>query len=319
MKLRCAILDDYQNVALEMGDWNSIADRVETKAFHEHLAHEDDLADALQNFDIAVIMRERALFNDSLMARLPRLKLLITSGMRNTAIDLAAAQARGITVCGTASSSEPPTELTWALILGLARNMVRENNEFRAGGPWQSTVGIDLHGKQLGLLGLGKIGSKVARIGDAFGMKVVAWSPNLTRQRAEAGGAVLAESKEKLLETSDFLSIHLVLSEKTRGLLGAADLRRLRPSSYLINTSRAAIVDQAALIEALRGGWIAGAGLDVFDAEPLPASHALRGLPNVLGTPHLGYVSRNNYLTYYREAVEDIQSFIAGAPIRRLS
>lgn len=319
MKQKCAILDDYQNVALLSGDWNSLADRVETKAFHEHLADEGELAEALAGFDIVVIMRERTAFTASLMARLPRLKLLITSGMRNGAIDLAAAEARGITVCGTASSSEPPTELTWALILGLARHIVRESGEFRAGGPWQSTVGVDLHGKQLGLLGLGKIGSKVARIGAAFGMKVAAWSPNLTGPRAEAAGAVLADSKEKLLETSDFVSVHLVLSEKTRGLLGASELRRMRPSAYLINTSRAAIVDQAALVEALKNGRIAGAGLDVFDAEPLPARHALRGLSNVLATPHLGYVSQDNYRTYFREAVEDVRAYLAGAPIRRLS
>jgi phosphoglycerate dehydrogenase-like enzyme len=319
MKMQCAVLDDYQNAALALADWAALAEQVEVKAFRQHFDREDDLVGAIRECQIVVIMRERTPFGGSLFARLPNLKLLITSGMRNAAIDLAAAAARGVVVCGTKSSSEPPTELTWALILGLARNIVQESNALRSGGPWQSTVGADLHGKQLGLLGLGKIGSRMAKIGAAFGMNVVAWSRNLTREQAEAAGARLAASKEELLETSDFVSIHLVLGERTRGLIGAAELARMRPTAYLINTSRAAIVDQTALVEALRAGRIAGAGLDVFDTEPLPANDVLRTLPNVLATPHLGYVSRNNYSAYFQEAVEDIRAFLAGAPIRTLS
>jgi phosphoglycerate dehydrogenase-like enzyme len=319
MKLRCAILDDYQNAALTMADWSTIADKVEVKSLNRHFDKEDDLVDAIVDCDIVVIMRERTPFRAMLFARLPQLKLLITSGMRNASIDLAAAEAHGVDVCGTNSSSEPPTELTWALILGLARNIVPENHALRNNGPWQSTVGVDLHGKQLGLLGLGKIGSRMARIGAAFGMEVVAWSPNLTQERADAAGARLAASKEELLKTSDFVSIHLVLGERTRGLIGAEELKRMRSTAYLINTSRAAIVDQEALVEALQNQWIAGAGLDVFEIEPLPKDHVFRTLPNVLATPHLGYVSQSNYRAYFSEAVEDIQAFLAGSPIRKLS
>lgn len=318
MKLRCAILDDYQHAALSVADWSPLADRVELRALDQHFAHQDELVAAIGDCEIVVIMRERTPFRAPLFARLPRLKLLITTGMRNASIDLAAAAAHGVVVCGTASASEPPAELTWALILGLARQIVPEHTALRAGGPWQSTVGMDLHGRRLGLLGLGKIGTRVARVGLAFGMDVVAWSQNLTAERAAAEHVRLAGSKEELLESSDFVSIHLVLSERTRGLLGAAELRRMRPSAYLINTSRAPIVDQAALAEALRGGWIAGAGVDVFEVEPLPADDPLRSLPNLLATPHLGYVSQKNYRTYYREAVEDIQAFLAGAPVRTL-
>lgn len=313
--MNCAILDDFQNVALTLADWDSISQAVETTAFHQHFDNEDELVEAVSDFEILVVMRERTPITASLLARLPKLKLVVTSGMRNASIDFAAAKARGVTVCGTASSSEPPTELTWALILGLARHIVRENDEFRGNGPWQSTVGIDLNGKQLGLIGLGKIGSKMARIGTAFGMKVVAWSPNLTRDRAEAAGAALAESKEALLETSDFVSIHLVLGDRSRGVIGSDELQRMRKTAFLINTSRAQIVDQAALVEALKNNWIAGAGLDVFDVEPLPADHPFRKLSNVLCTPHLGYVSQANYSAYFREAVEDIKAYLAGAPM----
>ena len=262
--------------------------------------------------------RERTPFRAALLERLPALHLLITSGMRNASIDVAAATARGVTVCGTASSSEPPTELTWALILGLARQLVVENTALRNAGPWQSTIGADLHGRRLGLLGLGKIGSRVATIGKAFGMDICAWSPNLTKERTDAAGVALAPSKEALLESCDFVSIHLVLGERTRHLVGAAELTRMKPGAYLINTSRAAIVDQDALIDALAAGRIAGAGLDVFDIEPLPATHPFRTLPNVLATPHLGYVSAKNYTAYFGEAIEDIEAWLRGAPIRQL-
>ena len=317
MTLRCAVLDDYQQVALKMADWSSLAN-VKVRSFTEHFWTDDALVDAIKDAEIVVIMRERTPFRASLFAKLPRLQLLVTTGMRNAAVDLAAAATHGVTVCGTTSSSRPPAELTWALVLGLARNLVQENNALRKGGPWQNSVGVDLYGKQLGLLGLGKIGSQVARVGLAFGMEVAAWSQNLTEARAEAVGVRLAASKEALLERSDFVSLHLVLSERTEGMIGAAELARMRTSAFLINTSRARLVDQNALVEALKSGQIAGAGLDVFETEPLSNDDIFRTLPNVLATPHLGYVTEANYTTYYREAVEDIRAFLAGAPMRTL-
>ncbi|MFE7776521.1 D-2-hydroxyacid dehydrogenase family protein [Streptomyces sp. NPDC057445] len=318
MRLRCAVLDDFQSVATTVADWSPVADDVDVVSFSEHFATDDELAAALVGFDIVVTLRERVPFPADLLARLPRLKLLIASGMRNSVIDFAAAERHGVTVCGTTSSSTPPVELTWALLLGLARGIVPESTALRSGGPWQSTLGADLHGRRLGLLGLGKIGSRVARIGLAFGMDVVAWSQNLTKERADEVGTGLAASKEELLATSDFVSVHLALSERTRGLLGAAELGLMQPTSCLVNTSRAAIVDQDALLAALRDGTIAGAAIDVFDIEPLPADHPMRTAPRLLATPHLGYVSRGNYETYYGQAVEDIQAFLAGAPVRRL-
>ncbi|MEV7065922.1 D-2-hydroxyacid dehydrogenase family protein [Streptomyces collinus] len=319
MRLRCAVLDDFQKVAAEVADWSLVADDVEVVAFDRHIEGEDDLAAALAAFDIVVTLRERVPFPASLITRLPRLKLIVASGMRNSVIDYATAEARGVTVCGTASSSTPPVELTWALLLGLARGIVEESSSLRSGGPWQSTVGADLHGRRLGLLGLGKIGSRVAQVGLAFGMHVSAWSQNLTRGRTAEIGVELAPSKEDLLASSDFVSVHLALSDRTRGLLGPAELAVLKPTAYLVNTSRAAIVDQEALLAALHDGRIAGAGVDVFDIEPLPADHPMRTAPRLLATPHLGYVSRANYATYYGQAVENIQAFLAGSPIRLLA
>ncbi|MFF7866162.1 D-2-hydroxyacid dehydrogenase family protein [Streptomyces qaidamensis] len=318
MRLRCAVLDDFQKVAAESADWSVVADDVEVVSFDRHIEGEDDLAAALAGFDIVVTLRERVPFPGSLIVRLPRLKLIVASGMRNSVIDYAAAEAHGVTVCGTASSSTPPVELTWALLLGLARGIVEESNALRSGGPWQSTVGADLHGRRLGLLGLGKIGGRVAQVGLAFGMRVSAWSRNLTHERADEVGVERAGSKEELLAGSDFVSVHLALGEGTRGLLGPAELALLKPTAYLINTSRAAIVDQDALLDALHAGRIAGAGVDVFDIEPLPADHPMRTAPRLLATPHLGYVSRANYATYYGHAVEDIRAFLDGTPVRRL-
>ncbi|MFJ9242414.1 D-2-hydroxyacid dehydrogenase family protein [Streptomyces sp. NPDC101776] len=318
MPLRCVVLDDYQNVATELADWSLVEDTVEVVSLREHLDDEGELAAALATADIVVTLRERVPFPASLFARLPRLRLLIASGMRNTVIDYAAAEAHGVTVCGTASSSAPPVELTWALLLGLARGIVEESNSLRAGGPWQQTVGADLHGRALGLLGLGRIGSRVARIGLAFGMRVTAWSEHLTKERADEIGVQLAASKEELLADGDFVSVHLALGDRTRGLLGPAELALLKPTAYLINTSRAAIVDQDALLAALQEGRIAGAGLDVFDLEPLPADHPVRTAPRLLATPHLGYVSHANYTTYYGQAVENIQTYLAGSPVRQL-
>ncbi|MFG3097219.1 D-2-hydroxyacid dehydrogenase family protein [Streptomyces sp. NPDC048202] len=318
MRLRCAVLDDYQGVATEVADWSALDGRVDVVTFREHLDGEDALAAALADFDIVVTLRERVPFPGTLIARLPRLKLLIASGMRNSVIDYAAAQAHGVTVCGTASSSTPPVELTWALLLGLARGIVEESGALRSGGPWQSTLGADLHGRRLGLLGLGKIGSRVAAVGLAFGMRVSAWSPHLTAERAEEVGVDLAASKEELLTDSDFVSVHLALGDRSRKLLSAPELALMKPTAYLVNTSRAAIVDQDALLDALRTGRIAGAAVDVYDTEPLPADHPLRTAPNLLATPHLGYVSRANYRTYYGQAVENIEAYLEGAPLRRL-
>lgn len=314
----CLILDDYQQAALSLADWSRLSDRVAVSAIPEHIADRDALVARIAQAEILVIMRERTPFPAALLARLPRLELLVTSGPRNLAIDLDAATARGVTVCGTASSPSPPTELTWALILSLARHLPRENQALRTGGPWQSTIGTDLAGATLGILGLGKIGARVAAIGRAFGMRVIAWSQNLDAGRAAAAGVELAASKEALLEASDVVTIHLVLGERTRGLLGEAELRRMRRSAYLVNTSRAPIVDQAALRRALDEGWIAGAGLDVFETEPLPADDPFRRRPNVLALPHLGYVTRDNYRTFFTQAVEDIEAWLAGAPIRTL-
>ena len=317
--LRCVVLDDYQGVALDLADWSPLAGKVAVTALRHHLPGEDDLVAALADTDVVVVMRERTPLPASVFARLPRLRLVVSTGRRNSAVDVAAAARHGVVVCGTGSSPVPPAELTWALILGLARNVAHENAAFHAGGLWQSTVGVELAGRTLGVIGLGRIGSRVARIGLAFGMDVVAWSPNLTRERAAEAGAAAAADLGALLEAADFVTVHLALGDRSRGLLGRAELARMRPSAYLVNTARSAIVDTPALVEALRGGRIAGAGLDVFDREPVPADDALRTLPTVLATPHLGYVAQDNYRTFYGEAVEDIAAFLDGAPIRVLT
>lgn len=316
--LTCVILDDYQGVALTSADWSALTDRVAITTVLEHVTDTDALAAMLSEADIIVVMRERTPVDAALIARLPKLKLIITSGMRNAAIDLPAARRRGVTVCGTGSGSAAPAELTWTLLLGLARHLQIETPTFRSGGPWQSTVGLDLAGRTLGLIGLGKIGTQVARVGLAFGMDVQAWSPHLTDDRAAAVGVRLATNMEDLLRSSDMVSLHLVLGSRTRGLIDAQALAQCRPHTLLINTSRAGLVDQDALVEALRDNTIAGAGLDVFDQEPLSLDHPFRTLPNVLATPHLGYVSQDNYRGYFTEAVEDIEAFLAGAPIRLL-
>ncbi|KQZ70294.1 D-2-hydroxyacid dehydrogenase family protein [Nocardioides sp. Root151] len=318
MTLRCAVLDDYQAVAEGLADWAALDD-VQVRFLHDHLPDEDACAETLADADILVVMRERTPITATLLARLPRLKLVVTSGLRNASIDLDAARARGVVVCGTPSASEPPTELTWALVLGLARGLHVEVPSFASGGPWQSTLGADLHGAVLGVVGLGKIGSRVARIGQAFGMDVVAWSPHLTDERCAEVGVRRAADLPTLLAESDFTTLHLVLAEATRGIIGRAELAAMKPSAFLVNTSRAGLVDTPALVEALQDGRLAGAGLDVFDTEPLPLDDALRGLPNVLATPHLGYVTRRNYAGYFTGAVEDIAAWQAGSPVRLLT
>jgi phosphoglycerate dehydrogenase-like enzyme len=315
--LRAAILDDYQNVALSLADWAGLTPDVAATAFTDHLDDADALARRLQDFEIIVAMRERTAFPASLIARLPRLKLLVTSGMRNSAIDVAAAVARGVVVSGTDMLGYPTAELTWGLILSLARGLPREIEATRAG-RWQVGLGVGVRDKTLGVIGLGKLGGQVAQIGRAFGMTVLAWSQNLTADKAAAAGAKLV-SKEDLLRQSDFVTVHLVLGPRSRGLIGAAELALMKPTAYLVNTARAPIVDEAALIAALAGRRIAGAALDVFEPEPLPAGHALRRLDNLIVTPHLGYVTLENYRQIYAQTIEDIRAFLAGKPIRVLA
>jgi len=314
---RVALLDDYQGVALRMADWKSLPAGTDVVAFSDHLADEGALATRLADFDIVMAMRERTAFTRSLLERLPMLRLLITAGMRNASIDMKAAAERGVLVCGTAGLPYPTAELAWGLILGLMRRIPAEDRATREG-RWQVSLGLGLNGKTLGVLGLGTLGSRVAKVGRAFEMEVLAWSQNLTRARAEEVGATLV-AKDELLARSDIVSIHLVLSERTRGLLGARELGLMQRSAYLVNTSRGPIVDEAALIDALRNGIIAGAGLDVFDPEPLPADHPFRSLPNIVVTPHLGYVTEETYRVFYGHALEDVQAFLRGAPVRVLS
>ncbi|RFU38177.1 D-2-hydroxyacid dehydrogenase family protein [Actinomadura logoneensis] len=319
MKIKCAVIDDFQGVAESLADWSRVGSRVDVRFLRGHEPNPERLAERIGDCGIVVAMRERTPFREELLARLPNLRLLVTSGMRNASIDLDAAARQGVTVCGTPSASHPTAELTWALLLGLARHVVPENAALRTGGPWQQTIGTDLHGRRLGVIGLGKIGSRVARVGAAFGMDVVAWSPALTDERAAEAGARRLPALDDLLETSDFVTVHVKGGERTRGLLGADELRRMRPSAYLINTSRASVVDQDALADALREGRIAGAGVDVYDIEPLPEHHEYRTLPNLLATPHLGYVTQDNYRGYFAGALEDIEAFLAGEPVRVLN
>ena len=313
---RVALLDDYQGVALSMADWKSLPAGTDVVAFPDHLADEGALAARLADFDIVMAMRERTPFTRSLLERLPRLRLLITAGMRNASIDMKAAADRGVTVCGTAGLPYPTAELAWALILGLMRRLPAEDRATREG-RWQVSLGVGLNGKTLGVLGLGTLGSRVAKVGRAFEMEVLAWSPNLTAARAAEVGATLVP-RDELLARADIVSIHLVLGDRSRGLIGARELGLMKGSAYLVNTSRGPIVDEAALIRALRDGTIAGAGLDVFDIEPLPRDHPFRSLPNIVISPHLGYVTEETYRVFYGQALEDIQAFLRGEPVRVL-
>jgi phosphoglycerate dehydrogenase-like enzyme len=314
---RVAILDDYQQVALKIADWKILEPEGEVQAFPDNLVDVPRLAERLHTFDAAVLMRERTPFPRALFERLPNLRLVVTAGMRNASIDLAAATEKSVLVSGTDMLGHPTAELTWGLIIGLLRHIPFEAAQMRKGA-WQTTVGTGLQRKTLGVLGLGKLGTQVAAVGKAFGMNVIAWSQNLTPERAQAAGVTYV-TKEVLFETADVVTIHLVLSDRTRGLVSAADLRRMKPTAYIVNTSRGPIVDGAALLETLRARRIAGAALDVYDQEPLPADHPLRSLDNVVLTPHLGYVLEENYRLLYRQAAENIRAFMDGKQLRAIN
>jgi D-3-phosphoglycerate dehydrogenase len=315
MRYRCAVLDDYQNVALTMADWSRVTGDVDVTVFNDRLGDEDAVARALQGFGIVCIMRERTPFPRSLIEKLPDLKLLVTSGLRNASIDVAAAKERGIIVCGTEGAKHPTAELAIGLMIDLARNISVENARMKAGEAWQATVGSDLYGHTLGLIGLGNLGQRVARVGQAFGMKVIAWSQNLTPERCAEHDVTYA-TKADLFQQSDFISLHMVLSDRTRGIVGRTDLAMMKPTAIIINTSRGPLIDEVALAEALEKKSIAGAGLDVFSVEPLPRDHVFRTLPNVVLTPHLGYVTKAGYQAFYGGTVEAIRAWLDGKPIR---
>jgi phosphoglycerate dehydrogenase-like enzyme len=307
-KYTIAVLDDYQNVALESADWSVLRDRTDITVFQDHLADPDAVIQRLLPFDVVCVMRERTALPRHVIERLPNLKLIASTGPGNASIDVAAAGEHGIAVVHTGYRPDPTIELTWALILASARHIVTESNSVRSGG-WQRTVGTDLRGKTLGVLGLGRIGLQVARVGSAFGMNLIAWSQNMTPEAAATAGAVLV-SKDHLFERADILTIHLVLSSRTRGLVGAAELARMKPTAWLINASRGPIVDEHALISVLTNKQIAGAAIDVFDIEPLPPSHPFRTLDNILATPHIGYVSDGLYRTFYEDTVLNIRKWL---------
>lgn len=309
-RFRIAVLDDYQHVALSLADWSVLDARATVTVFDDHLADPDAVIERLQPFDVVCVMRERTPMTRAIIERLPKLRPIASTAPRNASIDIQAAEERGIEVAHTGYISAPTIELTWALILGSARNLIAENASLRGGG-WQRSVGDDMAGRTLGVLGLGNVGGAVAKIGNAFGMKVIAWSQNLTTERAAEAGATLVP-RRRLFQEADVLSVHLVLGERTRGLVGAAELALMKPTARLVNTSRGPIVVEADLVKALRDKTIAGAAVDVFDQEPLPPDHPFRTLPNLLATPHIGYVSRGLYERFYRDTVENIARWIDG-------
>ena len=314
-RYRCAILDDYQNVVLKVTDWSKVAGDLDIKVFNDHLGGADNVVNALRGFNIVCAMRERTPFPRAVIEKLPDLKLLITTGLRNASIDVAAAKDHGVVVCGTPSVGNPTSGIAIGLMLELTRRIGYENARMKAGAPWQSTIGVDLDGLTLGVLGLGKLGTRTANIARAFGMKVIAWSQNLTPEKCKEAGVDYV-SKEDLFRQADFITIHVVLSQRSRGLVGASEIALMKPSAYIINTSRGPIIDEAALLAALQNKKIGGAGLDTFDVEPLPTDHPLRKLDNVVLTPHLGYVATQNYRAYFAGVVDDIRAFIDGKPVR---
>jgi len=315
MSLKGAILDDYQSVARQVADWSPVEKDIDFTVHTESLGGRDKVIAALKDCAVVCLMRERTPFGKDVIDALPALKLIVTSGMRNAAIDVKAAAARGIPVCGTESLGHPTAELTFGLILELTRRIGIENARLKAGGRWQSTLGIDLYGKTLGIIGLGKLGVRVARVARAFDMKVVAWSQNLVKEKAEAVGATLV-NKEELLRIADFVTVHVQLSDRTRGLIGATELGLMKPTAFFINTSRGPVADEKAIEAALRANKIAGAAIDVYDEEPLPLDHPFRKLDNILITPHLGYVTAENYKRFYGQMVEDIRAWLDGTPMR---
>jgi len=317
-RLRCAILDDYMNLALRAADWSKVGDRVDVKVFNQPFASTEAAASALKEFEIICAMRERTPFPRGLFAALPNLKLLITSGMRNAAIDMEAAKEHQVVLCGTQWGRDPTAPLTMGLILELTRNIGRENARMHAGEPLQKFVGIEIEGKTLGVVGLGKLGAKVSGLAKAFGMNVIAWSPNLTSERCKEVGVGYA-SKEQLFSTADIVTIHVVLSQRSRGLVGRDDLARMKPTSFLVNTARGPIVDEAALLQTLQQKKIAGAAIDVFSIEPLPVDHPFRKLDNIVLTPHLGYVTEETFRAHYSQMVEGIEGWFKGEPVRRLA
>ncbi|KDQ09265.1 hypothetical protein BOTBODRAFT_179126 [Botryobasidium botryosum FD-172 SS1] len=317
--IKTAILDDYQHAALKCADWSSIAPRLAIDVYDDTIHDEDAIIKCLEPYTIICAMRERTKFPRSVLERLPNLKLLATTYMRNQGIDVAAANERGVIVCGTHGKGDPTTEHNWALLMAVARHIPVEHANIQAGNKtWQSTVPVGLHGRTIGLVGLGNLGKGTAKIAQAFNMRVVAWSPNLTPERAEEAGVAFAATKEELMKQSDFVSIHMVLVDSTRGLIGAPELAAMKPTAYFVNTSRGPIVDEDALVSALKEKKIAGAALDVYGVEPLPLDHPLRTLDNVVLSPHLGYVSDDNYKVFWEHTVENIAAFLDGVPQPRL-
>ena len=306
--MKIAILDDYQNVAVQCADWSQLPASAELTFFNDHVSDADALVSRLAPFDVICVMRERTPLTAEIMGRLPALKLIASTGPRNASIDFGAARARGIEIVNTGYNSYPTIELTWGLILASARHIVTEAQSMRAG-TWQKTLGVGLHGKTLGIVGLGRVGAGVAGVAQAFGMKVIAWSQNLTGDKASEHGVTLA-TKEELFRTSDIVSVHVILSDRSRGLVGKSELGLMKPSALLVNTSRGPIVSESALIEALLDRRIGGAAVDVFEREPLPADHPFRSLPNVLATPHIGYVADDLYRTFYQDTVSNIASWL---------
>jgi phosphoglycerate dehydrogenase-like enzyme len=317
-RLRCAILDDYFDITLKLADWSKIADRVDVTVFNQPFASSQAAASALKDFEIICVMRERTPFPRSLLAALPKLKLLITSGMRNASIDSEAAKEQGVVFCGTQWNRDPTSALTMGLILELTRSIGRENARMHAGEPLQKFIGLEIEGRTLGIIGLGKLGAKVAGLAKAFGMNVIAWSPNLTAERCKEVGVGYA-TKEELFANADIITVHVVLSDRSRGLVGREDLARMKPSAFLVNTSRGPIVDETALLETLQQKKIAGAAIDVFSVEPLPVDHPFRKLDNLVLTPHLGYVTEEGFRAHYGQMVEGIGGWLKGEPVRRLA
>ena len=316
MSVQITVIDDWQNVASGVVDWSVLNAVGQVHFLHDYPADTATMIERLRGFEVICVMRERSTFDKALLQGLPNLKLLVTGGMRNAAIDIPAAKALGIQVCGTDSYKQAAPELTWALIMASTRNLLVEANALRDGG-WQVGLGGDLYGKTLGILGLGSIGQKVAQFAQVFGMRVIAWSENLTPQRAAEAGVTWV-SKRELFEQADILTVHLVLSDRSRGLVDAEVLGWMKPTARLVNTARGPIVDEQALVSALSEGRLAGAALDVYSEEPLPIDHPFRRLPNVLATPHVGYVSEQNYRQFYQQMIEDVQAWASGAPVRVL-